>query len=375
MASNGKITDSYLPADLHGRVEGAILACSPRLAAPFIPAEEVEGQLSLRLAGAPIADCIGNLTARFPDGPTYFVIVRSPAPTAMVAAFGDFQCLVFAEALHVYFSNLTSALLEWDPLRHFLQDGAEPQDDGAESMVSRAGALMALLGRAQAPPPEVLSWAATIGYFLMYFLTAHELGHLALGHLGHTKLSHGRMSETEKDEVVDDLAQSRALEWEADGFAAMAAVWQALALRERGHATWAEHMKDHRACVRILMTGAYALFSVMDLASPASKAPALRTHPAPMVRVGLTALMLTVAIELLGILPGEEVQEETRRSIKAVEIALNKTAGGMMDRTEAEAVGEEAFKAVDPLYAALTLLKPELDRSRLQGFIWARPFE
>ena len=372
---HGKITDSYLPGDLHGRVEAAILACTPALAAPFIPPEEVEAELGLRLACAPIADCIGNLTARFPDGPTYFVIVRASAPTAMVAAFGDFQCLVFADALHIYFSILMSELLESKPLCAFLQDGDEPHDDEAESTLTRAEALQALLGRTGKTSPEAASRTATIGYFLMYFLAAHELGHHALGHLGDTHRTHGRMGEADTDTAIDKLVESRALEWEADGFGAMAAVWQALALREQGHAAWSEQIKDQPACVRVFMTGAYVLFSIMDLASPSTRPPESRTHPAPMVRVGLAALMLTVALEVLGIIPGDVVQEETRRSIKAVEVALNTTAGGMMDRAEAEAVGNEAFAAVDPLYAALTAVKPDFDRSRLQGYIWARPFD
>ena len=368
------LTSHYLPPDLRYRVETQILAKCPPLVGRLIDAEEIDIDEQLQRAAVPVDQCIRNLTHRFPDGPTYFQFVRAQAPTAMVQVFRDFQCLVFSEATYRQVTTALGALFEWTPLEAFVRFGVEPEDGNEASLCSRREAVQALLETAEPPSLGAQVWAVTIGNLILHFLAGHELGHFALGHVRAGESGQSYLTEVDQARP-DDRVASRAMEWEADAFGAAATIWMTGSQRMDTEHPWSTLFPDNQSALRAFVIGAYILSSIMDLTDTTERPSDERTHPAPMARVTLMTSALATTINQWGAIDGDTAIAEARASIRAVEIALNMTGGGMMGADEATALEAELRRSAPTLEAALPAVKSGQDRSRLQGYFWARIFD
>lgn len=365
------LTDTYLPHERYGAVEALIMKEAPGFAGPFLEPEDIEASLPLRLIGAPVDGCIRNLTHDFSDGPTYWVLIRTAVPNAMIAKFGAFQCIVIGMALPLAVVRLATNLLRWEPLRRYLLEGLAPPVERAPMLVTRSEAVDRLIDRAAAWDGETGTLASTLNFMTVYLLTAHEIGHLALGHLDRAGVRGGFIEESPAAATdLTEARESRALEWDADIFAAAATIWWTgvPGVRE----DWKEVLTDKPAGLRLFFVGAYVFFSVMDRVSKSATPDPLRSHPAPMVRITLMMLGAAHVLQLLGGFTADEAQDEARAAIRAVEIALNELEGGMMNRTEAAALQDALDLAVEESTITLTNLIPRLSRHRLSGLFWAR---
>lgn len=367
------MTNTYLPIDHYGVVEALILREAPRFAGPFVDPQEVEASLALKLLGAPIDGCIRNLTHRFPDGPTHWLLVRTNLPNALIAKFSNFQCIVIGLPLPLAVVRLTSNLLSWEPLRHYMLKGVSPPQEREPARVTRAEAVEALMEQPVTWDDETGALASTLNFMVLYLLTSHELGHLALGHLDQAGLKSGFIDENPGPPTgpaaLMSARESRALEWDADMFAAASTIWWtgAPSVRE----DWATVLSDKSAGLRLFFVAAYAFFSVMDRISNSSTPDELRTHPRPMVRITLMVLGAAAVLQSLGGFTFDQASDEARAAIRAVEIALNELAGGMMDQQEAAALQQSLDAAVEEGTAVLTAMIKTLPRHRLSELFWA----
>lgn len=362
------ITDHYLPSHRLGAVEALLLKKGGSLLAPIYTADEIEASTALQLCASPIDFCIRNLTHRFPDGPTYFAITKASAVNAMIARFPGFQCVVIAQGVHIRTSVLLVSLLTHAPLQNFIQGGVEPDEPVTAPTRSREEALNHLSEHAGQITDQTRSLTASLMFLLLYLLTAHEIGHLALGHLD--RRSDGNMDEVE--EVNESKAESRAQEWDADGFA-FAATLYLTGSEFRLLPVWRDLIPDTHAALRVISVVAYALFTVMDSMGPQDRLPEQRTHPRPLVRVGLATLTLTALMHDFGSVTGDVVMDTSQAAIRAVEITLHDLAGGVMERDLATQLGDELESEMHRLISVLRDdLWPLLDRSRLSDLYWAR---
>jgi hypothetical protein len=365
---DNSITDHYLPPEHLGAVEALLIRLDSSLAAPIYSADEIEETASLRFCASPVDFCIRNLTARFPDGPTYFVVTRSGAVNALIARFPAFQCILVAEGVYVRAAVMLASLFTSASLRAYVRRGIEPDEPRSEPIWSREEALLRLAEDSGAIDDEVRGMTVTLGFLLMYVLTAHEIGHLALGHLDlrpGTSLDETGPSEGPK-------AESRAQEWDADGFALNAALYLT-GSPFRNEPGWRDYLTDNAAALRILSVLAYVLFTLMDSMGPQDRPAEDRTHPRPLVRIGLASLTLTAVMHHFGAYEGETVMDTMQASIRAVEIALQEIAGGVMEPELAFALGKELEAEAARLIPVLGKdLWPRLDRSRLSDLFFAR---
>jgi len=212
---------------------------------------------------------------------------------------------------------------------------------------------------------------AAICFLLLYFLTAHEIGHLALGHLD-------RKAEGSMDEVSDNgesKIASRAMEWDADSFAMNATVYLT-GSEFRQQEVWRDMLPDTEASLRLLSVMTYVLFTLMDSMGPQDRPAEDRTHPRPLVRVGLATFNLAAVMSGFGSVDGSVVMDTNRAAIRAVEIALHELAGGVMERALATQLGEELDVEAERLVATLGgELWTQLDRSRLNDLYFARALQ
>ena len=361
------LVENYLPPERLGAVEAMLVKGASSLVAPIYSAAEVDAELSLRLCAVPVEHCIRNITRHFPDGPTYFAISHSTSVNAVIGRFADYQCVVVAQGVHVRATTLLASLLAHEPLREFLRSGREPQEPAFEPTRSRGEALARLYEDDGNISDEVRSLTASCAYLLLYLLTAHEIGHLALGHL--SKSHSGAMDEV--SEAVESQAESRAQEWDADGFA-FAGTLYLIGSEFREQPVWRDLLLDAPTNLRVLSFAAYVLFTMMDGAGPQDRDPERRTHPRPLVRVGLATLTLMAVMDRFGSVTAEDVLATSRAAVRACEIALHNLGGGVMEPQLADRLGEELEGEIDRLTPILGELWPLLDRSRLDGLFWAR---
>lgn len=370
MLDTERLTDTYLPIERYAPVEALILKEAPAFAGPFLDPQDIEASLPLRLIGAPIDGCIRNLTHNFPDGPTYWVLIRTAVPNAMIAKFSTFHCVVIGMPLPLAVIQLATNLLRWEPLRRYLLEGVAPPREQAPMRVTRAQAVDRLIARPAAWDDETGALASTLNFLTLYFLTSHELGHLALGHLDRTGAKGGFIEESPAGAAdLEAARESRALEWDADIFAAAATIWWTGVPSVRDD--WKEVLADKPAGLRLFFVGTYVFFSVMDRISTSSTPAPLRTHPLPMVRITLMMMGAAHVLQSLGGFTADEAQEEARAAIRAVEIALNELEGGMMSSLEAITLQQSLDVAVEEGTTTLAKLIPELSRHRLSGLFWA----
>ncbi|RZJ45582.1 MAG: hypothetical protein EON87_07170 [Brevundimonas sp.] len=366
----GTVTSNYLPVHLYSAVETLIQRKAVRLAGPIVDPADIDARMSLRLCAAPVATCVGSFTERFPDGPTYFALVDSPSPTAMIGRFTGFQCVVVSLALHDRLARMATVLLGWQPLRDYLLQGTPPPTESGSSTRSRLEAIDEVYAAAGPLTAETGPLFSLIGFLGMYFIAAHEVGHLALGHLDSAQFDEGFIEEISDAVLAGNAkAASRAMEWDADVFAGAGTVWWTGFPQVRED--WAAVLPDKLAGLRAFLVTAYFLFTVMDHANPATKAPEDRTHPAPLVRATLMAVGLAAVLGGLGGISVEEALEESRAAIRATEIALHEVAGGMMEAQQAQALQIEFEKVGDEVSASLKGIAGGLNRDRLDFLFWA----
>jgi len=365
------VTDSYLPPQHLGAVEAMLIQEGGDLLAPLYTADEVQAEFPLQLIASPVDHCIRNLTHAFPDGPTYFVVSHSGAVNAMIARFTTFQCIVVAQGVHVRSSLMLFGLLPSTSLRAYIASGIEPDEPVAEPTRSREAAIAGLFDSTLAVSPEVLSLTASVNYLLLYFLTAHEIGHLALGHLERRK--GGAMDEVGLSD--GPKAESRAQEWDADGFALTGTLYlTGSPFREQP--VWCDLLPDLPAGLRVVTVVAYLLFTLMDSSGPQDRATEDRTHPRPLVRVGLATMTLAAVMHHFGAVGGQDVLDVTRASIRAIEIALHEQMGGVMEADLATKLSAELDEEAERLVQVLGgELWDALDRSRLTSLFWTKALQ
>lgn len=361
-----KITDCYLPERHLAEIETVLAGRSDSWCAPLFGAEEMEGEDWLRRIASPIDHCIRNLTAQYAEPPTYFVLSRGSAVNAFIGRRSGFQCIVVTEALCRRADALFSGLLADAGLVNFLRNGSEPVEPDIEPTRERSDALARLV-EFQTSDIARTALRAQLFYLLMYALTAHELGHLALGHLD-------REPDANLDEAApvqaDSRLASRAREWDADRYAVGAALYL-LGSDFANEPLFRSLITDGHAALRVLFVVIYVSFIVMDEASPQDRPAEERTHPRPLVRVGLAGVAATLFLELQGQVGPGETLEVARRALRSVEIAIWRLAGGVMDASLATKLTTELEGELSRLSEALNELLPSLNRKRLEGNGWA----
>lgn len=327
--------------------------------------------LGERTAASTINGCIASLTHRFPDGPTYFVIVDADAPTALIARFDSFQVMVYSRAIAVALTTFICGLLTSSEFYNYLRLGGEVADPGTATTHSRREAVQVVMGEAPNMPHERFPAFVELFHWSNFMLAAHEIGHLALGHLGSSGLDGQWMSEA-GEHASNDQLESRTWEWEADGFAAAAVAVNA-ELVHKQHPETSLFARDAEACSRIALLAAYVMFTILDLVDDPDRPSVARTHPPPSVRIGLTATLMSIILIPLRGSP-ELIQQQALLTSRAVEVTLNQVGGGMFEREEAlrlqDAV-QNGFNEMAPLHRQYART---LDRTRLSGIPWAVVF-
>jgi hypothetical protein len=363
-----KITDGYLPQLYFGEVESALLRQGGSMSAPLIEAEVVEAEFNLKLAASPIDHCIRNLTTGFPDNPTYFALSESLALNAVIGRFSKFQCVIVTWEFYKRASILWNSLLADEGLTDFIKDGIDPEEPSISPTKCRSEALAELLSN-DVHNASTTELAVQLNYLLMYLLAAHEVGHLALGHLHRLR----NLYVDEAGTVQPDLrVSSRAREWDADGFAMGAALYLT-GSEFAQEALFRKLLVSKEANLRVLFVVAYALFILLDDASPQERPLDERTHPRPLVRIGLTSLAVSRLLHMFGSMNVGEVMDTARRALRSVEIAILRLAGGVMESELAEKLTSELETEVSLLSASFNEQILSLDRSRIKHYYWAEP--
>lgn len=368
----GDLTELYLPQRFWGAVEARILTASPSLVGEIVPPEDINANGLHRAPLAGVDVCARNLTHGLTLGqPFYFCVTRSTAFNAMVAKFGSFYCIVLSEGLYQYLYVAMAALLSHEPLAKFLESGEEPADDLQPALRSRREAWAHILARSSSLTSDRSFGLASVPTLLgMYFLTAHEIGHVVLGHLSSNRDSH---AVEEGSSLSADHAMSRTLERDADAFAAAATVWYTGAEEVRDR--WRSVLNDKQAGLRLLFTASYVLFSIMDLHSDSEDIIQQSTHPAPMVRISSMGMLLSGVMACWGAYTLDEVWEAGRQCVRAVEIATMALGQGMMTASEAAALQQEAERAIQSHFRNMAHAWEKLDRNQLDAYFWAAPFK
>lgn len=318
-----------------------------------------------------IAMCVRSLTERFEEKPFYICVSASRAVNAVMADLGDFHCMILGERLCSLVVQLIGGLGTSAHLQRYLATGAAPPEPDGPSTCSRDEALDHVL-RLTLDFDEPFGAAVTpLTMLAMYFLAAHEVGHVALGHLESRLVADGLISEGQ-GEAGEVLAQSRALEWDADSFAAAATVWFTGASPQIPEL--ALFFPTMASGLRHFVVAAYAFFSAMDLLETSEKGPSERTHPPPLVRVTLAMTILAQSCQRWGRMGADEVHEIATAAIRATEIALYELGGATMSPAVAQSLQTLAGATLEELGPLLMSLHPTLNRHRLENYFWAAGF-
>ncbi len=363
-----ELWEAYLPDKKLGRVESFLQRQAPALAAPIRSREELNDDLTLKIWSNATDACIRNITYRFSDGPTYFCLVATKTPNALIVKFDDFQCIVIPEALPGANLGLALKLLSSPSFFDFLESGTLPDDPSDIPSKTRDEALQSLFKFEQHDPFKY-NHATFFLFFGAYFLCSHELGHLALGHLDRSDGSEAAI--VEMDVVSDDRKlESRAREWDADIFASAATLWHIGQLL--GEEGWSEALGSYSKSLRYFLATTYHFFTIFDFSSPLNRGQANPTHPEPLVRAGLLLPAIKELFVSWNTDQDEDVMEVGRETIRAFEIALFELTGGNMSRAEAERLQAKAELNLQEIGEAFQVMKPDLDRSRLADLFFAR---
>ncbi len=276
----------------------------------------------------------------------------------------DMYCVVVSEAVFELYYATVSAFMTHASLRAFLEDGMPPEDDMRFGSRTRREAMSSILSRsADIATPGSIRVASLPCHLAIYFLMAHEIGHLALDHL--PLFTTGHVSEVGGSELRNQ-AESRAVERDADAFAAMATTYLL------GTDVWTELVGGREAGLRYFFVATYLLFSIMDLSGPEDPIGEQSTHPPAMVRVSTMAHMLTHTFEAYRSWSMEEAWDVARQCVRAVELATMALGDGMMSADEAKSLQAEVERSLDEHVALWPSLSARKNRFRLDIYFWAR---
>lgn len=361
---------TYLPEQCYGLIETYLQRSGGSLIAPILSEVDVQADRAHNIWANSVDVCIRNITHRFPDGPTYFCLVGSKVPTAMIIKFAYLQCIVISSALPDAVLGLALKMCTSSALRDYIDSGTKPGEARPPFPRSRKEALEYVF-QTDRDISHSVQEATLVLYISAYFLSAHELGHLALGHLEKLGSTKAAIIENEPIDTSDPVL-SRTMEWDADIFAGAATNWYIGQLGPLGDPGWGKIFSSAEKNLRIFSITAYSLFTIMDLVVPEATDQAKRTHPAPLVRVGLMNAALAVVIGNWGVLSRDQVLDEAREAIRCFEIALHEIGGGNMSRPEAEALQRQAEADLEEVGATFQRIEEQLDRSRLSDLFFAR---
>ncbi|MBY2941865.1 hypothetical protein HF264_19555 [Rhizobium leguminosarum] len=368
MASTS-ITDFYLPPEHLSKIESLLLRESPSMAGHLYTAQEVEAT-DLRYIAVPVDQSIGSITRKFPDGPTYFVFTAAKVANAAIARFQGFQCIVITASLPFRVVHVLRHFTSNQNLCNYIRFGTAVSEPVGEALRTREEAVEHLY---ETDMPNSSDEQAILAYQLnhlvVYLITAHEIGHFALGHRQiHT--AHF-MDETDRKTDPVALALKRALEWDADSFAFAATVYLALS-DFRKEPMVASLLTDPQTSLRAVALAAYCFFSVMDSSKNQDIAVEERTHPRPLVRMGLVTFKLAAMMQPLGWMMLEDSLAIMAETNRAFEVTLFEIAGGVMEKELAERLTTELDAEFDQLLSILDKTTSGLDRSRLSDLAWAK---
>jgi hypothetical protein len=295
------------------------------------------------------------------------VVVDSAATNAAIARFQGFQCIIIALGLPAKVMKMLRQMCSNENLRDYIHSNRLLSEPDGDSIRTRDEAVRYLLDTDIVDRGQVATeLAVQINYLALYWLTAHEIGHFALGHKPiHTTYF---MDETNADPSL--LSQRRAFEWDADTFALLGTLY--LTLTDfKDSRLMSGLLTDPSTSLRVVAIAAYCIFTVMDASSPQDKPPHERTHPRPLVRMGLVTFKATAMMQMLRWMWLEEGMESMRQTNRAFEVALFELAGGVMEAPLAERLTDELGGEFDELHELFQAISPALDRSRLKGLAWA----
>ena len=364
------ISRLYLPQQHWAAVESKILRQNKALAAPIVPADQLR-QVAVSPSLLGLSDAIGNLTHQLVlDRPIFWCITRARVVNAMIAGYRspDMYCVVIAEGALDTILNFCAAIMASEPLFWFLSEGTDPVDEMKPPKRSRREAWMHISAEADSRMTDdnmVRSFLLT--YIASHYLMAHEIGHLAGGHL---PLYTGNFTAEADGSGRPSLAESRALERDADALAAGATSY--LLASPDFVAGWADVLKERQAGMRYFLTTAYIFFSVMDLFGPEDPFAIERTHPPALVRVGVMSTMVSLLLDNFGGYTKDEAWELARRSIRAVEIAVMELGGGMMTAEEVALLDADLERNLREHADAWPTLSARLDRGHLEKYWWSQ---
>lgn len=364
------ISRQYLPEEQWAAVKSKILVQNRGLAGPIIPPDRLlKAAVSPNLLAASAA--IGNLTHQLDlDRPVYWCVTDSNVVNAMIAGYRspDMYCVVIASGALRTILLFCAAIMASEPLFQYLSEGIDPVDDMTPPERSRREAWAKIDFEADdRVTQENVERAFPLVFIATHFLMAHEIAHLAGGHLS---LYAGGFAAEASGSSRPDLAESRALERDADAIAAGATMYL---LGNPGFAaSWSDVLKDRDAAMRYFLVSVYVFYSVMDLFGPEDPFAAKRTHPPALVRVNITASMLSLLLENYGGYSRDDAWELARRSVRAVEIAVMELGGGMMTPDEVTLLDAEVGRNVEEHAAIWPGVRAKLDRRHLEKYWWSQ---
>jgi len=360
----------YLEPGHWGAVEAKIWKQNKALAAPIIPVEELT-EVAISTCMFALARALGDLTHELElDRPIYWCVTRAKVVNAMIAGYRcpDMYCVVISEGMINTVFYFTAAMMASEQLSAYLADGSPPVELQQPSARPRRDAWKKIADEAdENHSRDSVSRAFPISFLAMYFLMAHEVGHMAGGHL--PLFANGFAVEA-NGESNSGKAENRALERDADGLAAGATVW--LMGNEVFREDWKDILKDRDAAFRYFFVTAYILFSIMDLFGPEDPFGEERTHPPAMVRIATMSYFLAGAFSQLGVFGFDEILDIGRAAIAAVEIAVMDLGGGMMEHDEAHRLHAEVGKHLEEHATEWKGLEARLDRRHLDKYYWSR---
>lgn len=346
------------------------------LAGPIIAPEEIDAAGLHRPFFAGVDVCARNLTLTegfASDRPLHFCVTRTSTVNAMIARFNSpaFYGVAISEGACYNFAALATGLLSSEPLQRFISSGEIPIDDETRPTRTRREAVLEVFQKSHdLASSEAIGLASFMAQTAGYFLMAHEIGHLTLGHLPLFTKAH--VDEVDGS-AMDDHRISRTLERDADGFAAAAVIWYLGAPEVQ--AVWRSVHDDPQWGFRCFLAGSYILFTIMDFDRSGDPIGTQRTHPAPMVRVSSMAMLLAGVMDNWGAFSHAEIWDMVRATVRAVELALLDTGGGIMDPETAERLWAEAEAAAVEHGEVLLDLNEKLDRSLLDAYFWAQTYK
>lgn len=353
-----------VPIDRVAILESYILKHAPKLAGRMLTSDEIASRPIHSSCVGTIIHCLGNLAQTWaPRDIPWLAVIDTDQFNAMIARVQDETYVVVSSSLYLAVGMATHAVLVDPGFVEFLETGVIPVDDVETLDRSRRDAISSLFERAtqsECPSPELQTALMTLA---CYFLAAHEMGHLAQGHLDRLGTPEF-VIEADEDDAAD-RSESRCLEWNADVFAGIATTFLT------GSEQWRPIFYDPRYSLRCFVAATYLLFSLMDLGNDDLRDPALRTHPDPMVRAGIMTMAISTALAFGRSIPEEEIQEIRQETVRALEIAIGRIGGGMLDEDRYGRVVAAGSATLDEISEIWPELREKLNMERTKSYMWA----